>query len=152
MQISTGGDNTMTNWYDRIGNEIKMLVPVDHGQYVAIVGTVYAGYRYKDGIVSMHGEDGTDYHCYVESWTLQKTEKTLPDLLTNADKIRNMTDQELNTFLWKWKINSISGFITGGGAKLAKLMDGEEQLLWLQEESGKSEPAEVLPLDREELK
>lgn len=110
----------MTNWYDRIGNEIKMLVEVDHGAYDVIVGTVFAGERYKDGIVSMHGKDGKDYSCGVDSWTLQKTEKTLPDLLTNADRIRQMTDEELNRFLWEWK------FI--------KRMSPAEQWEWLQAE------------------
>ena len=132
----------MTKWYDRIGNEIKMIVPVDHGQFNVIVGTVYAGERSRDGIVSMRGEDGKDYFCGVDNWTLQKTENTLPDLLTNADRIRQMTDEELNTFLWAWKINSLASFMEEGGAGL---MNAVGQLEWLQEEAGKLTPREATP-------
>lgn len=35
-----------------------------------------------------------------------------------ADKIRAMTDEELNMFLWGFKLNSISRFLEEGGAGL----------------------------------
>lgn len=49
--------------------------------------------------------------------------------MTNADKIRNMSNDELNTFLWWFKIDALSGFISKGGAGV---MDAQEQRLWLQ--------------------
>lgn len=45
-----------------------------------------------------------------------------------ADKIRAMTDEELNKFLWGLKIHSISLFFEKGGAGL---MDAYEQRQWL---------------------
>lgn len=48
-----------------------------------------------------------------------------------ADKIRAMTDEELNKFLWGLKIHSISLFFEKGGAGL---MDAYEQRQWLQSE------------------
>lgn len=49
--------------------------------------------------------------------------------MTNADKIRNMSNDELNTFLWWFKIDALSRFISKGGAGV---MDAQEQRLWLQ--------------------
>lgn len=48
-----------------------------------------------------------------------------------ADKIRSMTDEELNTFLWGLKINSLTLFFEKGGAGL---MDAYDQRIWLQSE------------------
>lgn len=49
--------------------------------------------------------------------------------MTNGDRIRNMTDGELNTFLWWFKIDAMSAFLKGGGADV---MNAKEQGLWLQ--------------------
>lgn len=35
--------------------------------------------------------------------------------MKNADKIRNMTDEQIARFLWTWKINSVSLFLSQGG-------------------------------------
>lgn len=62
--------------------------------------------------------------------------------MTNADRIRKMTDEELNVFLWAWKVNSLAAFMEEGGQGL---MTAEEQREWLQEEAGKSRPREATP-------
>ena len=53
--------------------------------------------------------------------------------LSNADKIRNMTDEELNNFLWTFKVNQLSLFFKHG---FTKSMDWPEQLAWLQQKDG----------------
>ena len=53
--------------------------------------------------------------------------------LTNADKIRNMTDEELNNFLWTFKVNQLSLFFEHG---FTKSMDWKQQMEWLQREDG----------------
>lgn len=53
--------------------------------------------------------------------------------LSNADKIRNMSDEELNNFLWTFKVNQLSLFFEHG---FTKSMDWLEQLAWLQQEDG----------------
>ena len=37
--------------------------------------------------------------------------------LSNADKIRSMTDEELNNFLWTFKVNQLSLFFEHGFTK-----------------------------------
>lgn len=54
--------------------------------------------------------------------------------MTNGDRIRNMTDEELNKFPWWFKIDALSAFFSKGGAGL---MDAEEQGLWLQSQDNK---------------
>lgn len=49
--------------------------------------------------------------------------------MTNAERIRSMSDEELNTFLWWFKISEAVAFLAKGGAGV---MDAEEQRLWLQ--------------------
>lgn len=49
--------------------------------------------------------------------------------MTNGDKIRSMSNEELNTFLWWFKIDALSAFFSKGGAGV---MDAAEQRLWLQ--------------------
>ena len=51
--------------------------------------------------------------------------------LSNADIIRNMTDEELNNFLWTFKVNQLSLFFEHG---FAKTMDWKQQMAWLQRE------------------
>ena len=49
--------------------------------------------------------------------------------MTNGERIRSMSDEELNTFLWWFKIDALSAFFSKGGAGV---MDAAEQRLWLQ--------------------
>ena len=53
--------------------------------------------------------------------------------LSNADIIRNMTDEELNNFLWTFKVNQLSLFYEHG---FTKTMDWKQQMEWLQQEGG----------------
>ena len=53
--------------------------------------------------------------------------------LTNADIIRNMTDEELNNFLWTFKTNQLGLFFNHG---FAQTMNWPDQLAWLQQEDG----------------
>lgn len=48
--------------------------------------------------------------------------------MTNAEKIKSMTDEQLNRFLWIWGINSIASFLEHGGVQL---MNAKEQAEWL---------------------
>lgn len=53
---------------------------------------------------------------------------------TNADRIREMTDEELNKFLWWFKIDATASFFEGGGPGA---MNAKEQKEWLcSEDSG----------------
>ena len=53
--------------------------------------------------------------------------------LSNADRIRAMTDEELNNFLWTFKVNQLSLFFEHG---FTKSMDWKQQMAWLQQEDG----------------
>ena len=53
--------------------------------------------------------------------------------MSNADKIRNMTDEELCNFLWTFKINQLSLFFDKG---FTQTMDWKQQMEWLQQENG----------------
>ena len=53
--------------------------------------------------------------------------------LSNADIIRNMSDEELNNFLWTFKTNQLSLFFNYG---FKQTMNWPEQLVWLQKEDG----------------
>ena len=44
-----------------------------------------------------------------------------------------MTDEELNNFLWTFKINQLSLFFEHG---FTKSMDWKQQMAWLQKEDG----------------
>lgn len=50
--------------------------------------------------------------------------------MTNAEKIRAMTDTQLARFLWVWKINSITGFLAKGGMGG---MNGKDISEWLDQ-------------------
>lgn len=86
----------MVKWYDRIGNTIEMKVGNDW-----IKGVVVDGERSGDGIINMETEDKRNYWCGVggEYIHFRKCEDSLGDLITNADKIRSMSDSELAEFL-----------------------------------------------------
>ena len=60
--------------------------------------------------------------------------------MTNAEKIQTMSVEELNSFLWWWKINSIASFFEKGGTRLMNAMQQKE---WLLEEEGKTIPEEI---------
>ena len=62
--------------------------------------------------------------------------------LTNADKIRNMTDEELNNFLWTFKVNQLSLFFEHG---FTKSMDWKQQMEWLQREDDFIVPETLVP-------
>ena len=53
--------------------------------------------------------------------------------LSNADIIRNMSDEELNNFLWTFKVNQLSLFFEHG---FTKTMDWKQQMEWLQRKDG----------------
>lgn len=48
-----------------------------------------------------------------------------------------MTDEELNNFLWTFKVNQLSLFFEHG---FTKSMDWKQQMEWLQQESGFTVP------------
>lgn len=86
----------MVKWYDRIGNPIEMRVGKGW-----IKGTVIDGERTGDGIINMETEDGKKYWCGVstEGVWYRKCDDSLGDLITQADKIRSMSDEELAKFM-----------------------------------------------------
>ena len=53
--------------------------------------------------------------------------------MSNADIIRNMTDEELNNFLWTFKTNQLGLFFDKG---FTQTMDWKQQMEWLQQEDG----------------
>ena len=62
--------------------------------------------------------------------------------MSNADRIRNMTDEELNNFLWTFKINQLSLFFEHG---FTKSMDWKQQMGWLQSEDNFVVPETLVP-------
>ena len=92
-----GRVRSMINWYDRIGNRIEMKIyeDSDRPDFEWVKGNVIEGYRYRDGIVSMKSDDGRMIWCGVESGDFRKSEDSLGDFISNADRIRSMSDEEL---------------------------------------------------------
>ena len=62
--------------------------------------------------------------------------------MSNADKIRNMTDEELCNFLWTFKINQLSLFFDKG---FTQTMDWKQQMEWLQREDDFIVPETLVP-------
>lgn len=60
----------------------------------------------------------------------------IPDKITVADRIRSMDDDELNNFLFRFKINAIGLFIKNG---CENLCDAQQQLLLLQADEDKAD-------------
>ena len=87
----------MINWYDRIGNRIEMKLygDSDKSDFGWVKGNVIEGYRYRDGIVSMKSDYGRIIWCGVESGDFRKSEDSLGDFISNADRIRSFSDEEL---------------------------------------------------------
>lgn len=91
----------MTKWYDRVGNhiEMKLFHDADGNDFEWVKGRVVAGYRYRDGIITMASENERIIWCGVESSCYRKTDDSLGDLITIGDKIREMGNEELADFL-----------------------------------------------------
>ena len=53
--------------------------------------------------------------------------------MSNADRIRSMSDEELNNFLWAFKTNQLGLFFDKG---FTQTMDWKQQMEWLQQEDG----------------
>ena len=87
----------MINWYDRIGNRIEMKLygDSDKSDFGWVKGNVIEGYRYRDGIVRMKSDYGSIIWCGVESGDFRKSEDSLGDFISNADRIRSFSDEEL---------------------------------------------------------
>ena len=87
----------MIIWYERIGNriEMKLYEDSDKPDFEWVKGNVIEGYRYRDGIVSMKSDDGRIIWCGVESGYFRKSEDSLGDFISNADRIRSFSDEEL---------------------------------------------------------
>lgn len=86
----------MTKWYDRIGNTIEMLID---GKWIK--GIIVNGERSGDGIINMETLTGQKYWCgsageYIH---FRKCDDSDGDLLTNADRIRSMSDEELAEYI-----------------------------------------------------
>ena len=124
----------MIDWYDRIGNriEMKLYEDADKSDFEWVKGNVIEGYRYRGGIVNMKSDDGRIIWCGVESGDFRKSEDSLGDFISNADRIRSMSDEELLDF-----ICSIETYDEGsvktieGGSALCSVTDVEK---WLQSE------------------
>ena len=86
----------MTKWYDRIGNTIEMNID---NQWIK--GTIVNGYRTHDGLINMKTEDGKNCWCGVDGEYIyfRKCDDSLGDLLSNADRIRSMSDEELAEYI-----------------------------------------------------
>lgn len=67
-----------------------------------IKGVVVEGERTGDGAINMETEDKRKYWCGVfgEYIHFRKCEDSLGDLITNADKIRSMSDEELAEYIF----------------------------------------------------
>ena len=91
----------MVKWYDRIGNriEMKLYEDADSPEFEWVKGNVIKGYRYQDGIVSMKSDDGRIIWCGVETSDFRKSDGSLGDFISNADRIRSMSDEELAEFI-----------------------------------------------------
>ena len=50
--------------------------------------------------------------------------------MTNSEKIRQFDDEQLARFLWIWKINSVTTFLTQGGMNS---MDAKDMRAWLDQ-------------------
>ena len=90
----------MVKWYDRIGNSIVMKIM---GKWIK--GTIVNGYRTHDGLINMKTEEDKLCWCGIDQEHIyfRKCDDSLGDLISNADKIRSMTDEELAEFLINFK-------------------------------------------------
>ena len=92
-----GRVRSMIKWYDRIGNriEMKLYQDADKQEFEWVKGNVIECYRYQDGIVSMKSDDGRIIWCGVSSGDFRKSEDSIGDFISNVDRIRSMSCEEL---------------------------------------------------------
>ena len=74
---------------------MKLYENADRPEFEWVKGNVIEGYRYRDGIVHMISDDGRIIWCGVKSGDFRKSEDSLGDFISNADRIRSMSDEEL---------------------------------------------------------
>ncbi len=112
----------MTKWYDRMGNTIEMNID---NQWIK--GKIVNGYRTHDGLINMNTEDGKNCWCGVDGEYIhfRKCDDSLGDLLTNAERIRSMSDEELA----KWLTS-----ITNDAQSDARIRCDYQWSEWLKEE------------------
>lgn len=86
----------MTKWYNRIGNTIEMFV---FGKWIK--GIIVNGARTGDGVINMEDLTGKKYWCGSsgEGVHFRKCDDSDGDLISNADRIRQMKDEELAEWL-----------------------------------------------------
>lgn len=115
----------MTKWYGRIGNTIEMFV---FGKWIK--GIIVNGARTGDGVINMEDLTGKKYWCGSsgEGVHFRKCDDSDGDLISNADRIRQMTDEELAEFLFEVEYRRSA---YGDGAKW---QSKEDALKYLQEE------------------
>lgn len=66
-------------------------------------------------------------------------------MMKNADRIRAMTDEELQSFAWWWQVNALAAAMRGG---FSSLPDAVMIYEWLQSETFKCEMTKT-PEDKE---
>lgn len=128
----------MIAWYERIGNriEMKLYENADRPEFEWVKGNVIEGYRYRDGIVHMISDDGRIIWCGVKSGDFRKSEDSLGDFISNADRIRSMSDEELEEFIEQISIDSMDT-ISFGTKYYEEIWEHKETALqWLQSEVG----------------
>ena len=126
----------MIAWYERIGNsiEMKLYENADRPEFEWVKGNVIEGYRYLDGIVSMKSDDGRIIWCGVESGDFRKSEDSLGDFISNADRIRSFSDEELAEFIEQVSTDSMET-ISFGTKEYEEIWEHKETALqWLQSE------------------
>ena len=98
----------MIAWYERIGNriEMKLYENANRPEFEWVKGNVIEGYRYRDGIVHMISDDGRIIWCGVKSGDFRKSEDSLGNFISNADRIRSFSDEELAELFTKLAWNS----------------------------------------------
>ena len=127
----------MIKWYDRIGNRIEMKLygDSDKSDFEWVKGNVIEGYRYRDGIVSMKSDDGRIIWCGVESGDFRKSEDSLGDFISNADRIRSFSDEELAEFIRELNEVCLAGAWKVDCSKNNDCIDCKRIVLeWLQKE------------------
>lgn len=78
---------------------MKLYEDADSPEFEWVKGNVIKGYRYQDGIVSMKSDDGRIIWCGVETSDFRKSDGSLGDFISNADRIRSMSDEELAMYM-----------------------------------------------------
>lgn len=129
----------MVKWYDRIGNriEMKLYEDADSPEFEWVKGNVIKGYRYQDGIVSMKSDDGRIIWCGVETSDFRKSDESLGDFISNADRIRSMSDEELADYIFGVSVHEKPCVLCSDDCDFCELTDEEcknRTLKWLQSE------------------